>query len=103
MAYLYAIRRDGERAFPFPPGMKGETAWAGWKANGSAPNQLRHTAGTEIRRQFGSEAAQVIFGPSRAHVTQIYPERDLSALSGNCWFASWSIQERGSLGRVRVV
>ncbi|HEY1598597.1 MAG TPA: tyrosine-type recombinase/integrase [Pirellulales bacterium] len=42
------------------------------------PNQLRHTAGTEARRQFGLEAAQVVLGHSQADVTQIYAERDLS-------------------------
>ncbi len=40
------------------------------------PNQLRHTAATEIRRQFGIEGAQLILGHSRADVTQIYAERD---------------------------
>ena len=43
-----------------------------------SPNQLRHAAATEIRRQFGLEAAQVTLGHSNANVTQIYAERDLS-------------------------
>ncbi len=43
-----------------------------------SPNQLRHTAATEIRRQFGLEAAQVILGHSKADVTQLYAERDLA-------------------------
>ena len=43
-----------------------------------APNQLRHTAATEIRRKFGLEAAQVILGHSQANVTQIYAERDIA-------------------------
>jgi integrase len=42
------------------------------------PNQLRHTRATEIRRQFGLEAAQVVLGHSRADVTQLYAEADLS-------------------------
>ncbi len=42
------------------------------------PNQLRHTAGTDIRRQFGIEGAQLILGHSRADVTQVYAERDTS-------------------------
>lgn len=41
------------------------------------PNQLRHTAATEIRRDFGLEAAQLILGHTTADVTQIYAERDL--------------------------
>lgn len=41
------------------------------------PNQLRHSAATEIRRQFGLEAAQVILGHAKADVTQVYAERDM--------------------------
>ena len=40
------------------------------------PNQLRHTAATEIRRDFGLEAAQIILGHSKADTTEIYAERD---------------------------
>jgi integrase len=42
------------------------------------PNQLRHSAATEIRKRFGLEAAQVALGHSQADVTQIYAERDLT-------------------------
>jgi integrase len=41
-----------------------------------APNRLRHSAATEIRRRFGLEAAQVTLGHSKADTTQIYAERD---------------------------
>lgn len=41
-----------------------------------SPNQLRHTAGTEIRRHYGIEAAQTVLGHAQADVTQIYAERD---------------------------
>jgi integrase len=40
------------------------------------PSQLRHTRATEIRREFGLEAAQVTLGHSKADVTQVYAERD---------------------------
>lgn len=50
------------------------TAWV--KSNRWAPNQLRHTRGTEVRKRFGLEAAQVILGHAAANVTQIYAERD---------------------------
>jgi integrase len=43
------------------------------------PNQLRHTAATKVREQFGLEAAQVILGHSRADVTQVYAERNVEA------------------------
>ncbi len=46
---------------------------AGWH-----PNQLRHTHGTEVRKRYGLEAAQVALGHSKANVTEVYAERDLS-------------------------
>ncbi len=42
-----------------------------------SPNQLRHSAATKIRSQFGLEAAQVTLGHTRADVTQVYAERDM--------------------------
>src|SRR5262249_32985057 len=51
------------------------------EANGLAvwhPNQLRHSHGTEVRRRFGLEGAQVALGHSQANVTEIYAERDLN-------------------------
>ena len=41
-----------------------------------SPNQLRHSAATEIRKLFGLEAAQVTLGHASADVTQVYAERD---------------------------
>ncbi|MFO0905688.1 MAG: site-specific integrase [Pirellulales bacterium] len=41
-----------------------------------SPNQLRHARATELRRQFGLDAAQVVLGHQDAIVTQIYAERD---------------------------
>jgi integrase len=40
------------------------------------PNQLRHTAATRLRKQFGIEAARVVLGHSSAVVTEIYAEVD---------------------------
>jgi site-specific recombinase XerC len=42
-----------------------------------SPNQLRHSAATEIRKRFGLEATQVVLGHSAADVTQVYAERDM--------------------------
>lgn len=39
-----------------------------------APNQLRHTRSTEIRKTHGLEASQVILGHSKCDVTQVYAE-----------------------------
>ena len=41
------------------------------------PNQLRHSRGTEIRKEYGVEGAQVILGHVRADVTQIYAQKNL--------------------------
>ena len=41
-----------------------------------SPNRLRHSAGTEIRKRFGLEAAQVTLGHATADITQVYAERD---------------------------
>lgn len=42
-----------------------------------SPNQIRHTAATSIREEFGLEAAQYVLGHTRADTTQIYAERNL--------------------------
>jgi integrase len=42
------------------------------------PNQLRHSAGTEIRQKFGLDGAQVLLGHSHADTTAIYAEVDNS-------------------------
>ena len=50
---------------------RGLPALAPW-----SPNQLRHTAATEIRHAYGLEAAQVLLGHASADITQIYAETD---------------------------
>jgi integrase len=41
------------------------------------PHQVRHTFATNIRRQYGLEAARVLLGHHSVGVTEIYAERDL--------------------------
>ncbi len=43
-----------------------------------SPNQLRHNAATDIRKEFGLDAASVILGHSEVGVTQVYAEQDRS-------------------------
>jgi integrase len=43
------------------------------------PHQLRHTAATNLRKDFGLEAAQVILGHKTLTVTQVYAERNVVA------------------------
>jgi len=42
-----------------------------------APNQLRHTRATELRREFGLDAAGAVLGHSKLETTQIYAERSV--------------------------
>jgi len=89
-AYARAVVRGCAVAFGMPSDLrkisKGLTAKerklakeraAAWRAEHCwSPNQLRHTAATEIRQRFGLEAAQAALGHRAADVTQIYAERD---------------------------
>ena len=95
-AYEHAIARACDKAFPapYPLGQcRGEsvsewherltaeerTELAAWQsAHRWAPNQLRHTFATEVRKVHGLEAAQVLLGHARADVTQVYAERNLA-------------------------
>ena len=40
------------------------------------PHQLRHNAGTALRRQFGLDVARAVLGHSTPDVTEIYAELD---------------------------
>lgn len=76
-SYACAIRRACRRAFPIPVGLS-DVEQRAWIAQHCwAPNQLRHTAASEIRRQFGLEGSQTVLGHAKADTTQIYAERDM--------------------------
>lgn len=78
-SYNRAIRRGIDKAnatireLALQTGQENPITLAYWH-----PNQLRHARATEIRRQFGLEATQVVLGHAKADVSQIYAERDLS-------------------------
>ena len=59
-SYNVAIRRACKKA--------GVPVWT--------PNQLRHSAGTEVRNKYGLETAQVVLGHANAKTTEIYAELD---------------------------
>ena len=87
-SYRRAIHRACDKAFPHPKlGHKMRSKFTDtekrdlqkWQSEKRwSPNQLRHSAATEVRREFGLEAAQVILGHSQANTTEIYAERDLA-------------------------
>lgn len=87
-----AIARACDQAFgaPLRPA-KGETKaefvarltqkqkqeWAEWRtAHRWHPHQLRHSAATNLRKDYGIEAAQLVLGHRSAAVTEIYAELD---------------------------
>jgi integrase len=90
-SYGQAIRKACEHVFEMPQELrnvsmklpsarrdelkKNARAWR--EEHCWSPNQLRHTAATEIRREFGIEAAQNTLGHSSPAVTLIYAERSL--------------------------
>jgi len=93
-SYGLAIDRACDKAFPPPAPLAaqpGESDAKWWKRLTTeqrsqvqewqktcrwSPNQLRHSHGTKVRKQFGLEAAQVVLGHARADVTQVYAERN---------------------------
>jgi integrase len=93
-SYRRAIHRACDRAFPWAVSIaqwenESKSNWINrlsvqeaaelkkWQADHRwSPNQLRHTAATEIRRLYGLEAASTVLGHAKADVTQIYAERD---------------------------
>ena len=87
-SYRRAINRACDRAYPHPTLARvrrgtltadQRTELAEWQGTHRwAPNQLRHSAATEVRRRFGLEAAQVILGHSQANITEVYAERDIA-------------------------
>ena len=87
-SYRRAIKRGCDKAFPHPKlgyAMRSSFTEAEkrelreWQTQHHwNPNQLRHSAGTEVRREFGLEAAQTVLGHAQADTTQIYAERDIT-------------------------
>ena len=74
-SYGYAIRKAIKNAYR-PTGMSTED-FKTWKAPCHwHPHQLRHNAATELRKEFGLEAARIILGHHSAAITEVYAEKD---------------------------
>jgi integrase len=96
-SYGKAIAVACKRAFPPPPPLgrhdsESTKAWTerltpqqrgelrDWrKRHRWHPHQLRHTAATIIRQEFGVEMARIILGHRSVGVTELYAERDLES------------------------
>jgi integrase len=95
-SYDHAVTDACDAAFPPPAPLareEGETkkAWLarigpdGWaevkrwrKAHSWHPNQLRHAKATELRREFGLDAARAVLGHRSPQVTEVYAENDMA-------------------------
>lgn len=79
-SYRRAIDRACRKAFPPPkeleqPGK--EKAMAQWHADHSwHPHQLRHSFATNVRREFGPDAALVLLGDQTTRMVDVYAEKD---------------------------
>jgi integrase len=99
-SYRNAIYRACDRAFPLPEPLRPwkdedgkresrPTWWArltaeerkavrAWRREHRwHPHQLRHSAATVLRKEYGIEVAKIILGHSTITATQVYAERDL--------------------------
>ena len=78
-SYRRAIHRACDKAFPAPKEIDSDPAKLSvWQSEHRwSPNQLRHSAATEIRRQFGVEAAQHVLGHATTNMTEVYAEKNL--------------------------
>ncbi|MCF7954224.1 MAG: tyrosine-type recombinase/integrase [Phycisphaerae bacterium] len=74
--YENAIHRGTDKAFPPPEGLNKDELKDWRKKYRWAPNRLRHTAATFLRKEFGIDAARVILGHSSPTVTEVYAELD---------------------------
>ena len=86
ISYRRAIEYACDRAFPHPQlsairakdlteGQRAELReWR--KAHRWHPHQLRHSAATRIRREFGLDVARAVLGHSSPVVTEVYAELD---------------------------
>ena len=75
-AYRRVITRGCDRAFPPPQPLDEKERKAWQKVHRWHPHQLRHNAATNLRKEFGLEAARIILGHRSAAITEVYAELD---------------------------
>ena len=76
----FGMPREFKRGVQLPPGTDlaaVKAAAAAWRREHVwSPNQLRHTAATRIRAEYGIETARIILGHEDVSTTAIYAEQD---------------------------
>jgi integrase len=77
--YRRAIKSACDRAFPVPAEIVNDPAEVrAWRKHHRwHPHQLRHAAATNVRKEFGLEAAQVVLGHASLAASQIYAEKNV--------------------------
>ncbi len=76
--YRRAIDRGCAKAFPPPDGLTTEQLTTWKRDHRWHPHQLRHSAATRLRKEYGLEAARVVLGHRSAAITELYAEVDQS-------------------------
>ncbi len=75
-SYARAIRYACKKAWPAPKGLDRDQARQWENDHCWAPNQLRHSLATLVRKSDGLEAASILLGHSQLGVTQVYAQAD---------------------------
>lgn len=75
--YMKAVKRACKAEYPAPEGLNKEQRKQWEKEHSWHPHQLRHTAATEIRKEFGLDAARAVLGHKSVVITDEYAELDL--------------------------
>ena len=73
-SYRRAIHRACDKAFPAPEGSTDDEVKKWQSDHRWFPHQLRHSAATRIRDEFGIDAASAVLGHSSLAITQTYAE-----------------------------
>ena len=88
LSYAQAIERGCDKAFPHPEldGVRDQylsddqkadlLKWR--KAHRFAPNRIRHTYGTAVRKEYGLEAVAAVLGHAKMSTSEIYAEQDMT-------------------------
>ncbi len=77
-SYGHSIKHACKKAFPVPDGVNADQSKEWIRSHSWAPNQIRHSVATKIRKEYGLEATARILGHSQIGVTQVYAEADKS-------------------------
>lgn len=79
IGYATAIKRGCDRAWPVPSCLNPELAAQWRKEHRWHANQLRHTAATRLRAEYGIELARIILGHQSVATSELYAEVDRAA------------------------